>query len=37
MGWKCISVGELLRREVKAKTPHGAKIQQAFKEYRYGK
>lgn len=35
--WRCISVGDLMRREVTKKTEVGKKITEAFKEYRFGK
>ena len=35
-GWACISVGDLLKKEVSKKTEHAAAIQEAFKLYRYG-
>jgi len=34
-GWGCISVGDLLKKEVSKKTEHAAVIQEAFKLYRY--
>jgi adenylate kinase len=34
-GWACISVGDLLKKEVSKKTEHAAVIQEAFKLYRY--
>ena len=36
-GWKCISTGDLLRKEVLKKSEVGKKIQDAFKNYQYGK
>jgi adenylate kinase family enzyme len=37
MGWKCISTGDVLRKEVTKKTEAGQKIKTAFSEYRFGK
>ncbi len=34
-GWTCISVGDLLKKEVSKKTEHAAAIQEAFRLYRY--
>ena len=34
-GWACISVGDLLKKEVSKKTEYAAAIQEAFKVYRY--
>jgi adenylate kinase family enzyme len=31
--WKCIMTGELLKKEIKSKTPEGKLIQQRFKAY----
>ena len=36
-GWKCISTGDLLRKEVNRKTPLGTRITECFKSYEYGK
>ena len=36
-GWKCITTGDLLRKEVQKKTQIGKRIQECFKEYHYGK
>ena len=37
MGWKCITTGDLLRKEVMKKSELGKKIQDSFKNYQYGK
>ena len=34
-GWSCISVGDLLKKEVSKKSEHAAVIQEAFKLYRF--
>ena len=34
-GWACISVGDLLKKEVSKKTEYAAVIQEAFRLYRY--
>ena len=36
-GWKCITTGELLRKEVSKKTETGKKVQEAFSAFQYGK
>lgn len=36
-GWKCITTGDLLRKEVSKKSELGKKIQDCFKSYKYGK
>lgn len=36
-GWKSISTGDLLRKEVMKKSEVGKKIQDAFKNYHFGK
>jgi len=33
--WKCITTGDLLRKEVKSKTPEGKIINQRFKAYEF--
>ena len=35
-GWKSISVGDLLKKEVSKKSEHGKAISDALKNYRYG-
>ena len=32
-GWKCITTGELLRKEVQKKTETGKKVQEAFQSF----
>ena len=34
-GWACISIGDLLKKEVSKKTEFAASILEAFKVYRY--
>lgn len=34
-GWTCISVGDLLKKEISKKTEHSATIQEAFRLYRF--
>jgi adenylate kinase len=36
-GWKCISTGDLLRKEVLKKNTAGIKIKDAFSKFEYGK
>ncbi len=36
-GWKCISTGDLLRKEVLKKSESGIKIKQSFAKFEYGK
>ena len=36
-GWKCITTGDLLRKEILKKSELGKKIQDSFKSYQYGK
>ena len=36
-GWKCITTGELLRKEVQKKSETGKKVQEAFQAFQYGK
>ena len=36
-GWKCITTGDLLRKEVAKKTETGKKVQEAFQAFQYGK
>jgi adenylate kinase family enzyme len=36
-GWKSISVGDLLKKEVSKKSEYGKAISDALKNYRYGK
>jgi adenylate kinase len=35
--WQCISIGDLLKKEVSKKTEYGKVIQDCLKNYRYGK
>ena len=35
--WKFISTGDLLRREVNNKTEKGARIQECFNNFKFGK
>ena len=35
--WKCITTGDLLRKEVSKKSALGARIAECNKEYHYGK
>jgi adenylate kinase len=34
-GWTCVSVGDLLKKELSKKSEFAATIQEAFKLYRY--
>jgi len=36
-GWKCISTGDLLRKEVLKKNTAGIKIKESFNKFEYGK
>ena len=36
-GWKCISTGDLLRKEINRKSALGTRITECFKAYEYGK
>jgi adenylate kinase len=35
--WECISIGDLLRKEVSKKSEQGKAITESLKHYRYGK
>lgn len=36
-GWKCITTGDLLRKEVAKKSTLGQQISDSFKQFSYGK